>query len=93
MKETLKIEELLQRLDNSLQQLSTAQQAAKQTFFSERFYTDKELSDRIKISRRTLQEWRNSGIIDFIHIGGKIIYKESDILKALDSHYIKSFLE
>lgn len=92
MKEPLKIEELLQRLDNSLQQLNTVSQTSKRIFIGERFYTDKELSDRIKISRRTLQEWRNSGVIDFIHIGGKIIYKESDILKILDSHYIKSFL-
>ena len=35
------------------------------------FITNKELQERLKVSRRTLQEWRNSGRIAYTFIGGK----------------------
>ena len=44
----------------------------------ERFLTDKEVSARLKVSRRTLQDYRNNGIIAYYQLGGKILYKESD---------------
>ncbi len=41
--------------------------------------TDVELSLRLKASRRTLQEWRDKGTLSFFKIGGKILYRESEI--------------
>ena len=46
---------------------------------NERFLTDREVSARLKVSRRTLQDYRNNGIIAYYQLGGKILYKESDI--------------
>lgn len=57
----------------------------------ERFLTDKELSERLKISRRTLQEYRNEGRIPYIQLGGKIIYKESDIERLLKTGYREAY--
>lgn len=37
----------------------------------ERFLTDKELCTRLQLSRRTLQDYRNNGIIPYIQLGGK----------------------
>ena len=45
----------------------------------EKFLTDKELSGLLKISRRCLQDYRNQGRIPYIQLGGKILYKASDI--------------
>ena len=56
----------------------------------ERFLTDKEVSEKLKISRRTLQDYRTQGRIAYILLGGKILYKESDIEKMLESGYRKS---
>lgn len=53
----------------------------------EHFLTDKEVAERLKISRRTLQEYRNEGRIAYIQLGGKIIYKESDIERLLKAGY------
>lgn len=53
----------------------------------ERYLTDKQLSERLHISRRTLQEWRTTGKIGYIIIGGKTIYRESDIEKLLQENY------
>lgn len=42
----------------------------------------------LHISKRTLQQYRDDNILPFIQIGGKIIYKESDILNILEQNYI-----
>lgn len=44
----------------------------------------------IHISKRTLQQYRDDNILPFIQIGGKIIYKESDILTILEQNYTSS---
>ena len=41
------------------------------TLNGERFFTDKEVSARLKVSRRTLQDYRNEGRIAYIQLGGK----------------------
>ncbi|WP_339679854.1 helix-turn-helix domain-containing protein [Cyclobacterium marinum] len=42
----------------------------------------------LHISKRTLQQYRDDNILPYIQIGGKIIYKESDILTVLEQNYI-----
>ena len=53
--------------------------------------TDRELSQRLKISRRTLQDYRNNGILPYLQPGGKILYRESDIERVLQSCYRGKF--
>lgn len=57
------------------------------TLGGERFFTDKEVSARLKVSRRTLQDYRNEGRIAYIQLGGKILYRESDIERMLNDGY------
>lgn len=57
------------------------------TLGGERFLTDKEVSERLKLSRRVLQDYRNEGRIPYCKLGGKILYRESDIQKLLDEGY------
>ena len=59
----------------------------------ERYITDKELAQWLKISRRTLQEYRNNGMLPYYQLGGKILYKESDVEKLLEDNYRKAFQE
>lgn len=44
----------------------------------------------LHISKRTLQQYRNDNILPYIQIGGKIIFKQSDILKVLEENYKKN---
>ena len=62
------------------------------TLGGENFLTDKEVAERLRISRRTLQEYRNEGRISYIQLGGKIIYKESDIERLLKDGYREAYL-
>ncbi len=43
----------------------------------------------LKISGRSLQNYRDKGILPFSTIGGKIYYKASDIEAVLQSNYSK----
>ena len=88
-----RIEKLMSGLSNSLSIVDNLAGKSKSIFDGEHYFTDYELSQRIKISRRTLQEYRNQGILPYIHLGGKIIYKESDIENVLNNAYIKAWEE
>ena len=58
---------------------------------NEQFLTDKEVSAWLKVSRRTLQDYRNNGMIAYYQLGGKILYKESDIEKLVMSGYRNAY--
>lgn len=46
----------------------------------EKYLTNREVCQLLRISSRTLQNWRDTGKIPFIQLKGKILYKESEIL-------------
>ena len=56
----------------------------------ERYLTDKEVSDMLKVSRRTLQEYRTARILPFIIFGGKVLYREYDLQRLLEENYRKA---
>lgn len=56
----------------------------------ERLLTDAEVADFLKVSRRTLQEYRNDGILPYIEMKGKCVYRESDVEKVLKAHERKA---
>ena len=64
---------------------------SRPTLGGERFLTDREVSARLKVSRRTLQDYRNNGVIAYYQLGGKILYKESDIERMLAANYREEF--
>ncbi|WP_297909134.1 helix-turn-helix domain-containing protein [uncultured Parabacteroides sp.] len=57
-----------------------------------RFLADKELSDLLKISCRCLQDYRDQGRISYIRLGGKILYRVSDIKKLLEDNYHEALI-
>lgn len=59
----------------------------------ERYLTDRDVSQRLRISRRTLQDYRNDGRISYIMLGGKVLYRESDLERMLDDAYRPAFRE
>jgi hypothetical protein len=63
----------------------------KPSLNGEHYLTDKEVSGKLKISRRTLQGYRTEGKIPYYQLGGKILYAESDIEKMLNNNYFPSF--
>jgi excisionase family DNA binding protein len=56
----------------------------------EKFLTGKDVCRMLHVSPRTLQEWRRQGKIPFIRLKGKILYRESEIMKCLGSKYLQA---
>ena len=53
----------------------------------ERYLSDVEVSHRLKVSRRTLQDYRDNGTLPYFKLGGKVLYRESDLEKLLEECY------
>lgn len=88
---TPQISAFFESLDRMLDKVEILAKKSRPTLNGERYLTDKELSERLKISRRALQEYRNEGKIPYYQIGAKVLYKESDIEKILKDSYRKIF--
>ncbi len=42
----------------------------------------------LHISRRTFQQYRDDQILPYIQIGGKITFKQTDLLRILEQNYV-----
>lgn len=56
-----------------------------------RYITGKVLANKLHISVRTLQEYRVEGLLGYVRISGKILYKESDVINLLENNYISAW--
>lgn len=69
--------------------LDTIQQALKNRtphLNGEKFLSNRDVCRMLHLSSRTLQDWRDTGKIPFIQIKGKILYKESEILRGVEQN-------
>lgn len=57
------------------------------------FLTDAEVADIFRVTRRTLHEYREQGIIPYYAIGGKYIYSEKDVDKVLRDNYRNIYID
>ncbi|KAA6326579.1 hypothetical protein EZS27_024329 [termite gut metagenome] len=78
---------LLERIEKGLEKFGKDHRLV---FNGEIYLTDKDLSKRLRISRRTLQEYRTVGKIPYYMVCGKVLYKESEIEKILSNGYKKT---
>ena len=61
------------------------------SMFGDELLTDKEVAYLLKVSRRTLQDYRNNGILPYTQVGGKILYRASDIERTLMNGYKEAY--
>ena len=61
----------------------------KPLFAGELYLTGKEVCERLYISPRTLQDYRDRKVIPYMQFAGKILYKASDLEKMLKDNYKK----
>ena len=58
---------------------------------NDQWFTGERVLNLLKISKRTLQNYRDSGKIGFSQIGSKIYYRRADIEEFLNRHYNQPF--
>jgi excisionase family DNA binding protein len=90
-RENGRIETMLGSLDAIVKDVRELAENCRPALNGERCLTDRELSERLSVSRRTLLEWRTEELIGYIQLGGKILYRESDVLKFIEKHFHKPY--
>ena len=81
-------EAIIQKLDQVLELLSEKSKKTRNPL--EEIWLDTfEAARLLKVSTRTLQNYRDNGTLPFSKIGSKIYFKSSDIEFMLTEHYIK----
>ena len=75
----------IEKLDVLLEGIERMGASCKTSPSNEQYLTDKEVSAWLKVSRRTLQDY------PYYQLGGKILYKESDIEKMVMSGYRNAY--
>ena len=76
-----------QLMEGTLKKLERYCSTARPMLGGEVYLTGEEVCSQLRLSKRTLQEYRNAGRLPFYKIGGKILYKQSDIQTMLEKHY------
>ena len=78
---------VLSALEGVNRRIKEVAQTHKPLFGGEHFLTSKEVCERLYISPRTLQDYRDKGIIPYTQFAGKILYKVSDLERLLEENY------
>lgn len=73
-------------LDELLDTIGQALKSRTPHLNGEKFLSNRDVCRMLHVSSRTLQDWRDTGKIPFIQIKGKILYKQSDVLKWLENN-------
>ena len=78
---------VLTALHDVVRRIREVAETHKPLFGGEHFLTGKEVCERLYISPRTLQDYRDKGIIPYTQFAGKILYKVSDLERLLEENY------
>lgn len=83
-------DQILVKLDEIRERLHKQANSAP---IQEWYLTNTEVCDLLKVSRRTLQRYRDEGRIAFSQVGATIRYKAADVERFLHDNYNPSFLK
>lgn len=81
-----------QEILNQLNQIqSKIEWNEKDKPFNDTWLNNEEVCKLLKVSKRTLQKYRDEGLLGFSQTGSKIYYKASDVETYLKANYNPTF--
>lgn len=86
-KETPEMKQLISDIQEVSKRLREIVQTHRPLFGGEIYLTGREVCERLFVSPRTLQDYRDKGIIPYTQIAGKILYRLSDINRLLQENH------
>ncbi|SJN41001.1 helix-turn-helix domain-containing protein [Sphingobacterium sp. JB170] len=93
---TNEAEEIIEQREMIIQLRSRIEEILKNyrpVMNGEIFLSGEDVCKLLHISKRTLQQYRDDNVLPYIQIGGKIIYKETDLLGILEQNYISNKID
>lgn len=79
-------QEIVNKIDNINTRLNAKEKEPKEVWLD-----NQEFMQLLKVSKRTAQHYRDTGLISFSQVGNKIYYKLADVEQLLKNHYNKAF--
>ena len=86
-KETPEMKQLISGIKGLTNRVRSIAQTHRPLFEGEIYLTGREVCERLFLSPRTLQDYRDKNIIPYTQIAGKILYRLSDINRILSENY------
>ena len=80
--------ELIGNIETAIAKIEQVSAHLKPPICNERYLTGEEICRIFHISKRTLQEYRDSRVIPYTSVGGRILYPESGIEKLLEKNHV-----
>ena len=90
-KDSYEIRRFIETMEGISKMLDTNYLIYRPILDGNRYITEQELLKALKITKRTLIEYRMNGKLPYYKIGGKIYYKEQDIIDILERNKILAF--
>ena len=88
-KETPEMKQLISGIKGLTNRVRSIAQTHRPLFEGEIYLTGREVCERLFLSPRTLQDYRDKGIIIlYTQIAGTILYRLSDINRILSENYV-----
>ena len=87
-KETPEMKQLISGIKGLTNRVRSIAQTHRPLFEGEIYLTGREVCERLFLSPRTLQDYRDKGIIPYTQIAGKILYRLSDINRIQSENYV-----
>lgn len=81
----------LKQIKETLETIKNFMMNVEQDKLRKDLLNNDEMMKFLDVSKRTLQHYRDNGILSFIQIKGKIYYKYEDIQEFLNANRIKAF--
>ena len=85
--ETGEMQVVISALRRVKERIRDVSETHRPLFGGEHFLTGKEVCERLYISPRTLQDYRDRKVIPYTQFAGKILYKASDLERILEENY------
>lgn len=88
---SLEIRELFFAIEKANENIDSHIKSRRASLSGELFLDNNEVCKMLRLSSRTLQDYRDKGLIAFYKLEGKILYKISDIHKMLENNYFDAW--
>ena len=84
-------EQILVQVEEIEQTIASAKETFKDyrpLFCGDRWISDREAAEFLQVSRHTLLAYRQKNILPYVMLGGKVLYRESDLQDILQRNYV-----
>ena len=90
MMEDEQILDFISEIDKAIDKAKEIFKDYRPLFNGDRWISDREAAEFLKVSRHTLFTYRQKGLLPYVLLCGKILYRERDLEELLQRNYVSA---